>query len=127
MNEQHPEKKLIIRNSTAEFLIFTEQAGESGIEVRYEDGSIWLTQKLMDELFDVDRRTIGEHMQNIYSSGELQEESVSRKFRLTASDGRNYNTQCYNLDAIISVGYRVNSKRATQFRQWATKVLKEFA
>ena len=127
MNEQHPEKKLIIRNSTAEFLIFTEQAGESGIEVRYEDGSIWLTQKLMDELFDVDRRTIGEHMQNIYSSGELQEESVSRKFRLTASDGRNYNTQFYNLDAIISVGYRVNSARATQFRQWATKVLKEFA
>jgi hypothetical protein len=66
-------------------------------------------------------------MQNIYSSGELQEEAVSRKFRLTASDGRNYNTQFYNLDAIISVGYRVNSKRATQFRQWATKVLKEFA
>ncbi|MEI6093910.1 MAG: virulence RhuM family protein [Gammaproteobacteria bacterium] len=127
MSEQHPENKLIMRNSTAEFLIFTVQAGESGIEVRYEDGSIWLTQKLMAELFDVDRRTIGEHMQNIYSSGELQEEAVSRKFRLTASDGRNYNTQFYNLDAIISVGYRVNSKRATQFRQWATKVLKEFA
>ncbi|WP_298626233.1 virulence RhuM family protein [uncultured Legionella sp.] len=127
MNKKFPENKLIIRNSTAEFLIFTQQAGESGIEVRYEEGSIWLTQKLMAELFDVDRRTIGEHIQNIYSSGELQEKAVSRKFRLTASDGRNYNTQFYNLDAIISVGYRVNSKRATQFRQWATQVLSEFA
>ena len=127
MNKKLPENKLIIRNSTAEFLIFTQQAGESGIEVRYEEGSIWLTQKLMAELFDVDRRTIGEHIQNIYSSGELQEKAVSRKFRLTANDGRNYNTQFYNLDAIISVGYRVNSKRATQFRQWATQVLSEFA
>ena len=127
MNEQHPENKLIIHNSTAEFLIFTQQAGEGGIEVRYEDGSIWLTQKLMAELFNVDVRTISEHLKNIYASGELQEDSVIRKFRITASDGKNYNTLCYNLDAIISVGYRVNSTRATQFRQWATKVLKEFA
>lgn len=127
MNEKNPEKKLIIRNSTAEFLIFTEQAGESGIEVRYEDDSIWLTQKLMAELFNVDVRTISEHLKNIYASGELQEDSVIRKFRITASDGKNYNTLFYNLDAIISVGYRVNSTRATQFRQWATKILKEFA
>ena len=127
MSDKIPENKLTIRNSTAEFLIFTQQAGEDGIEVRYEEGTIWLTQKLMAELFDVDRRTIGEHLQNIYSSGELQEDSVSRKFRLTASDGKNYPTQFYNLDAIISVGYRVNSKRATQFRQWATQVLSEFA
>ncbi len=127
MNEQHPENKLIIHNSTAEFLIFTQQAGEGGIEVRYEDGSIWLTQKLMAELFDVDVRTISEHLKNIYASGELQEDAVIRKFRITASDGKNYNTLFYNLDAIISVGYRVNSTRATQFRQWATKVLKEFA
>jgi hypothetical protein len=127
MSDKLPENKLTIRNSTAEFLIFTQQAGEGGIEVRYEEGTIWLTQKLMAELFDVDRRTIGEHLQNIYSSGELQEDSVSRKFRLTASDGKNYPTQFYNLDAIISVGYRVNSKRATQFRQWATQVLSEFA
>ena len=119
--------KLTIRNSTAEFLIFTQQAGENGIEVRYEEGSIWLTQKLMAELFDVDVRTVSEHLQNIYSSGELQEDAVIRKFRITANDGKNYNTQFYNLDAIISVGYRVNSKRATQFRQWATQVLKEFA
>ena len=127
MNEQHPENKLIIHNSTAEFLIFTQQAGEGGIEVRYEDGSIWLTQKLMAELFNVDVRTISEHLKNIYASGELQEDSVIRKFRITASDGKNYNTLFYNLDAIISVGYRVNSTRATQFRQWATKILKEFA
>lgn len=120
-------QNLKIRNSTAEFLIFTQQAGENGIEVRYKDETIWLTQKLMAQLFDVDRRTIGEHLQNIYSNEELKETSVCRKFRLTASDGKNYNTQFYNLDAIISVGYRVNSKRATQFRQWATNVLKEFA
>ncbi len=127
MSKKLPGHTLTIRNSTAEFLIFTQQAGENGIEVRYEDGSIWLTQKLMAELFDVDVRTVSEHLQNIYASGELQEDSVIRKFRITASDGKNYNTQFYNLDAIISVGYRVNSKRATQFRQWATQVLKEFA
>jgi hypothetical protein len=119
--------KLTIRNSTAEFLIFTQQAGESGIEVRYEEGSIWLTQKLIAELFAVDTNTVGEHLQNIFKSQELDQNSVTRKFRATASDGKNYNTQFYNLDAIISVGYRVNSKRATQFRQWATQVLKEFA
>jgi len=127
MSDKLPENKLTIRNSTAEFLIFTQQAGEGGIEVRYEDGSIWLTQKLMAELFNVDVRTISEHLKNIYASGELQEDSVIRKFRITASDGKNYNTLFYNLDAIISVGYRVNSTRATQFRQWATKILKEFA
>lgn len=110
MNEKHSKNKLTIRNSTAEFLIFTQQAGESGIEVRYEEGTIWLTQKLMAELFDVDVRTISEHLKNIYSSGELQEDAVIRKFRITANDGKNYNTQFYNLDAIISVGYRVNSK-----------------
>ena len=120
-------RNLTIRNSTAEFLIFTQQAGEDGIEVRFEDESIWLTQKLMAELFNVDVRTISEHLQNIFESKELSQDSVIRKFRITATDGKNYNTQFYNLDAIISVGYRVNSKRATQFRQWATQVLREFA
>jgi hypothetical protein len=118
---------LIIRNSTSEFLIFTNQAGENGIEVRYEDETIWLTQKLMAELFDVNVRTVSEHLQNIFTSNELDQASVIRNFRTTASDGKNYNTQFYNLDAIISVGYRVNSLRATQFRQWATQVLREFA
>lgn len=120
-------KSLTIRNSTAEFLIFTSQAGEGGIEVRYENESIWLTQKLMGELFSVDVRTISEHLKNIFESDELQQDSVIRKFRITAADGKKYNTNFYNLDGIISVGYRVNSKRATQFRQWATQVLHEFA
>lgn len=127
MNKSLPPKNLTIRNSTAEFLIFTNQAGKSSIEARYEEESIWLTQKLMAELFDVDKRTISEHLQNIFSSHELVEKSVVRKFRTTAADGKNYNTNFYNLDVIISVGYRVNSVKATQFRQWATHVLKEFA
>jgi len=116
-----------IRNSTAEFLIFTSQAGEGSIEVRVEDDTVWLTQKLIAELFGVDVRTVSEHLRNIFKDGELQEGSVIRKFRNTASDGKKYLTQFYNLDSIISVGYRVNSKRATQFRQWATQVLREFA
>lgn len=120
-------KTHLIRNSTAEFLIFTSQSGEQSIEARYEDETIWLTQKLMAQLFDVDVRTISEHLRNIFSNGELQQDSVVRKFRNTASDGKSYNTNFYNLDAIISVGYRVNSMRATQFRQWATQVLREFA
>ena len=120
-------KKLQIRNSTAEFLIFTNQNGKDGIEVRIENETIWLTQKLIATLFDVDVRTISEHFQNIFRSKELDEKSVIRKFRTTAADGKNYSTQFYNLDAIISVGYRVNSKRATQFRQWATNVLRNFA
>ncbi|MEA1868629.1 MAG: virulence RhuM family protein [Euryarchaeota archaeon] len=121
------DKKLQIRNSTAEFLIFTTQSGADGIEVRYEDETIWLTQKLMAALFDVTIPTVNEHLKNIFASGELQQDSVIRKFRTTASDGKNYNTNFYNIDAIISVGYRVNSKRATQFRQWSTQVLREFA
>jgi len=108
-------------------LIFTAQSGEGGIEVRYGDETIWLTQKLMAELFDVNVRTISEHLRNIFQSGELREDSVIRKFRNTASDGKQYLTSFYNLDAIISVGYRVNSVRATQFRQWATRVLHDFA
>ncbi|MDO9542736.1 MAG: virulence RhuM family protein [Kiritimatiellia bacterium] len=119
--------KKLIRNSTAEFLIFTGQAGEQSIEARYEDETVWLTQKLMATLFDVDVRTISEHLRNIFLGGELHEDLVIRKFRNTAADSKSYMTQFYNLDAIISVGYRVNSVRATQFRQWATAVLREFA
>ncbi|PWY56063.1 cell filamentation protein Fic [Legionella qingyii] len=127
MSDKPPENKLTIRNSTAEFLIFTHQSGENGIEVRYEEGTIWLTQKLIAELFDVTVPTINEHLKNIFESQELDQSSVIRKFLTTANDGKNYNTQYYNLDAIISVGYRVNSKRATQFRQWATQILSEFS
>ena len=118
---------LQIRNSTAEFLIFTGQAGEQSIEARYENENVWLTQKMMARLFEISVPTINEHLKNIFANGELQENSVIRKFLITAADGKNYNTSFYNLDAIISVGYRVNSVRATQFRQWATQVLKKFA
>ena len=117
----------LIRNSTAEFLIFTNQTGDQSIEVRYEDNEIWLTQKRIAELFEVNVRTVNEHLKNIFDSEELNELSVIRNFRITATDGKNYNTKHYNLDTVISVGYRVNSVRATQFRQWATQVLREFA
>ncbi len=121
------DNKKLIRNSTAEFLIFTTQSGEKSIEARYEDETVWLTQKLMAELFDVGVNTINYHLKEVFKNQELDEKAVIRNFRITANDGKNYNTNFYNLDAIISVGYRVNSVRATQFRQWATKVLREFA
>lgn len=114
-----------IRNSTAEFLIFTSQSGEGSIEVRVEGETVWLTQKLMAELFGKSVSTINEHIKNIYSENELEEANSLRKFGI--SEFSTKPTNFYNLDMIISVGYRVNSKRATQFRQWATKVLREFA
>lgn len=117
----------LIRNSTVEFLIFTHDNGENSIEVKVYDESVWLTQAMIAELFDKGRSTITEHLKNIFESGELEESLVCRDFRHTAKDGKNYTTKYYNLDAIISVGYRVNSKKATQFRKWATAVLKEFA
>ncbi|HNY63134.1 MAG TPA: RhuM family protein [Bacteroidales bacterium] len=123
-------KKIQIRNSTAEFLIFTNQSKTSTIEVRYEDETIWLSQKLMSELFDVEVNTINYHLKEIYKSGEIQEQATIRKFRIVQQEGNrtvNRDVEFYNLDAIISVGYRVNSVRATQFRQWATQVLKEYA
>ena len=116
-----------IRNSTAEFLIFTSQNKEDSIEIKVFDETVWLTQNMIAQLFDKGRTTITEHLKNIFESEELDEKSVCREFRHTANDGKTYNTKYYNLDAIISVGYRVNSKKATQFRQWATSVLKEFA
>jgi hypothetical protein len=121
------EHRLQIRNSTAEFLIFTRQAGEDGIEVRVADETVWLTQKLIGVLFDKGRSTITEHLKNIFATGELDEKAVCRDFRHTAEDGKDYTTRFYNLDAIIAVGFRVNSARATQFRQWATGVLRDFA
>ena len=120
-------QKLNIRNSTAEFLIFSNQAGEDGIEVRVADETVWLSQKQISALFDKGRSTITEHLQNIFATAELEEKSVCRDFRHTAEDGKEYATRFYNLDAIIAVGFRVNSTRATQFRQWATGVLRDFA
>jgi len=120
-------KTLQIRNSTAEFLIFTKQTGENGIEVRVQDGTIWLSQKLMAALFDCSTDNISLHLKNIFAEGELDENSVTEDFSVTATDGKNYKTKHYNLDAIIAIGYRINSKRATSFRQWATSVLRDFA
>lgn len=123
-------KELTIRNSTAEFLIFGLQSKEDSIEVRYEDETIWLTQKMMATLFNVTTKTISEHLANIYSSGELDKESTIRNFRIVQTEGSRQverSIDHYNLDAVISVGYRVNSIRATQFRRWATQVLKQYA
>ncbi|MBE6332411.1 MAG: cell filamentation protein Fic [Bacteroidales bacterium] len=120
-------KNLEIRNSTAEFLIFKTGNKEQGIEVFYKEENVWCTQKAMALLFDCDRSVITKHLGNIFESGELKEDAVCAKFAHTASDGKSYQTQFYSLDAIIAVGYRVNSIRATQFRQWATNVLRQFA
>lgn len=120
-------KKFEIRNSTAEFLIFQIEGKEDGVQVVYRDETIWCTQKAMAQLFDCSTDNIWLHLKNIFKSGELQEDSVTEKYSATASDGKNYLTKFYNLDAIISVGYRVNSTRATQFRQWCTFVLRQFA
>ncbi len=127
MENEDKNKKLQIRNSTAEFLIFQLQNKEEGVEVLYRDEMLWLTQDAISVLFDKGRSTIAEHLQNVFQSGELEEDSVCRKFRQTATDGKQYNVKFYNLDAVISVGYRVNSIRATQFRQWCTSVLRQFA
>ena len=124
------ENNKLIRNSTAEFLIFTAQSGDNSIEARYEDETIWLSQKLMATLFEVDVRTINEHLKNIYKQEEQTEKATIRKFRIVQNEGSrevNRTVSFYNLEAIISVGYRVNSIRATQFRQWATKILKDFS
>ena len=117
---------LQIRNSTADFLVFTKQNSQDTIEVRVQDENVWLTQEGIARLFDVERSVVTKHLKNVFEDNELQEDSVCAKFAHTAADGKTYNTKFYNLDAIISVGYRVNSVRATQFRQWATKILKTF-
>ncbi len=118
--------KLQIRNSTVDFLVFTRDAHEEGIEVRVQNHDVWLTQKAIGQLFDVDRSVVTKHLKNIFESGELDENSVCAKFAQTADDGKTYQYKFYSLSAIIAVGYRINSDRATQFRQWATKVLNTF-
>lgn len=119
-------EKSIIRSSAAEYLTFVAASGHGGVEAVYADESIWLTQKMMAQLYDVDVRTINYHLKKVFSDSELEAESVIRKFRITASDGKNYNTQHYKLPAIIAVGYKVNSERAVQFRKWATGIIEQF-
>lgn len=117
---------LEVISSTEEFLVFKTQEQEKGIAVRYENENLWMTQKAMAELFDVQRPAVTKHLANIFNEKELDKETVCSKMEHTAEDGKIYNTDYYSLDAIISVGYRVNSRRATQFRRWATQVLKKY-
>ena len=110
----------------SEFLLYTSQSGEVRVDVLLQEETVWLTQKAMQELFDKAKSTISEHISNIFQEGELEENQVVRKFRTTAADGKQYDTAFYNLDVIISVGYRVKSQRGTQFRIWAIKILREY-
>lgn len=125
MNKKYPSKDMI-RTSVAEYLTFITATGESNIQSLYADENVWLSQKMMGLLYNVESHTITYHLQKIFSDNELDENSVTRIFRVTADDGKNYNTKHYNLSAIIAVGYKVNSERAVQFRKWATQVIEEF-
>jgi hypothetical protein len=128
VSAKKPRKEVsITRSSAAEYLTFVAAGGEGGVEAIYADENVWLSQKMMATLYDVNVRTVNEHLKRIFADSELQEAAVIRKFRITASDGKTYDTKHYNLKAIIAVGYKVNSERAVQFRKWATDVVSEFA
>ncbi|MBI5900639.1 MAG: virulence RhuM family protein [Rhodocyclales bacterium] len=116
----------IVRSSAAEYLTFVAAGGQGGVEAVYADENVWLTQKMMGQLYDVETHTINYHLKKVFSDSELEEDSVIRNFRITAADGKSYNTKHYNLAAIIAVGYKVNSERAVQFRKWATSVIESF-
>lgn len=117
----------LARSSAAEYLTFVAATGQGGVEAMYADENVWLTQKMMGQLYDVETHTINYHLKKVFSDSELLEEAVIRNFRITAADGKNYDTQHYSLAAIIAVGYKVNSERAVQFRKWATSIVEEFA
>jgi hypothetical protein len=116
----------IVRSSAAEYLTFVAASGHGGVEAVYADENVWLTQKMMGGLYDVETHTINYHLKKVFADSELEEEAVIRNFRITAADGKRYNTKHYNLAAIIAVGYKVNSERAVQFRKWATTVIESF-
>jgi hypothetical protein len=116
----------LVRSSAAEYLTFVAASGQGGVEAVYADESIWVTQKMMGTLYDVETQTINYHLKKVFSDSELEEPAVIRKFRITAADGKNYDTQHYSLPAIIAVGYKVNSERAVQFRKWATGIIEQF-
>lgn len=126
---QQPPKKnevSLVRSSAAEYLTFVAASGQGGVEAIYADESIWLTQKMMGVLYDVETNTINYHLKKVFGDSELEESAVIRKFRITAADGKIYDTQHYKLTAIIAVGYKVNSERAVQFRKWATGIIEQF-
>lgn len=116
----------IIRSSAAEYLTFVAGSGNSDVNAVYADENVWLSQKMIALLYDINVRTVNEHLKNIFDDSELEETSVIRNFRITASDGKTYDTMHYNLSAIIAVGYKVNSERAVQFRKWATTIIESF-
>ena len=121
-----PTQKNIVRSSAAEYLTFVAASGQGNVEAIYADENVWLTQKMMALLYDVEVNTINYHLKKVFSDGELQENSVIRNFRKTAADGKSYDTKHYNLKAIVAVGYKVNSERAVQFRKWATTIVESF-
>lgn len=116
----------MVRASAAEYLTFIAASGKGGVQTLYADENVWLTQKMLGLLYDVETHTINYHLKKVFSDHELQEDAVIRNFRITATDGKNYNTQHYSLAAIIAVGYKVNSERAVQFRKWATTIIETF-
>ena len=121
-------KQPTIRSSAAEYLTFIAATGDNkqSFEMRYEDENIWLTQKMMAVLYDVEVPTINYHLKKIFEDSELNESSVIRNFLITASDGKDYVTKHYNLQTIIAVGFKVNNERAVQFRKWANKIVKDY-
>ncbi|MFA7343599.1 MAG: virulence RhuM family protein [Terrimicrobiaceae bacterium] len=116
----------LVRSSAAEYLTFVAASGQGGVEAVYADENVWLSQKMMGLLYDVETHTINYHLKKIFDDSELEAGSVIRNFRITAADGKTYDTQHYNLSAIIAVGYKVNSERAVQFRKWATGIIESF-
>ncbi|HRP90493.1 MAG TPA: virulence RhuM family protein [Edaphocola sp.] len=125
-DKKKTDSKEIIRSSTAEYLTFIAATGEGGVDAIYSDENVWLTQKMMGTLYNVETHTINYHLKKIFTDSELDENSVIRNFRITAKDGKSYDTKHYNLSAIIAVGYKVNSERAVLFRKWATQIVQEF-
>ena len=116
----------LVRSSAAEYLTFVAASGQGGVEAVYADENVWLSQKMMGLLYDVETNTVNYHLKKVFADNELQQDSVLRNFRITAADGKTYDTQHYNLSAIIAVGYKVNSERAVQFRKWATGIIESF-
>ena len=126
--ENKKKDSALIRSSAAEYLTFVASTGESdaSFEMRYEDENIWLTQKMMATLYDVSVAAINQHLKKIFEDGELQEEAVIKKYLITATDGKKYNTNHYNLQAIIAVGFKVNNQRAVRFRVWANQIVEQY-
>ena len=126
--ESDKKDSALVRSSAAEYLTFVASTGEDkdSIEMRYEDENIWLTQKMMATLYDVSVAAINQHLKKIFEDGELQEESVIKKYLITAADGKKYNTNHYNLQAIIAVGFKVNNQRAVRFRVWANQIVEQY-